>query len=120
MLHLATHGFYLQDTRNIVNRPLVLSGLALAGANQGLKGKVGSDGEDGILYALEVLGLNLDNTELVTLSACDTGLDTVDYSEEVYGLGRAFQIAGTQNVLMSLRPLYDEATSEFMRQFYLT
>jgi len=119
VLHLATHGFYLSEKSGIVDRPMVLSGLALAGANQGLKGKAGPDGEDGILYALEVQDLNLEDTELVTLSACDTGVGTLDYSEGVYGLVRAFHTAGARNVLMSLWNL-DRSAREFMARFYRT
>ncbi len=99
---------------------MVLSGLALAGANQGLQGKTGPSGEDGILYALEVQDLNLEDTELVTLSACDTGKGTLDYSEGVYGLVRAFRTAGARNVLMSLWPLGDRSAREFMARFYRT
>ncbi len=120
VLHLATHGFYLGEKSEIVDRPMVLSGLALAGANQGLQGKAGPDGEDGILYALEVQDLNLEDTELVTLSACDTGQGTLDYAEGVYGLTRAFRTAGARNVLMSLWPLGDQSTREFMARFYRT
>ena len=120
VLHLATHGFYLSEKSGIVDRPMVLSGLALAGANQGLKGKAGPDGEDGILYALEVQNLNLEDTELVTLSACDTGVGTLDYAEGVYGLVRAFHTAGARNVLMSLWPLGDRSAREFMVRFYRT
>ncbi|MCB1823824.1 MAG: CHAT domain-containing protein, partial [Candidatus Competibacteraceae bacterium] len=118
VLHLATQGFYLSENSGIVDRPMVLSGLALAGANQGLKGKAGPNGEDGILYALEVQDLNLEDTELVTLSACDTGKGTLDYSEGVYGLVRAFHTAGARNVLMSLWPLGDRSAREFMARFY--
>ena len=120
VLHLATHGFYLSENSGIVDRPMVLSGLALAGANQGLKGKAGPNGEDGILYALEVQDLNLEDTELVTLSACDTGKGTLDYSEGVYGLVRAFHTAGARNVLMSLWSVEDTSTREFMARFYRT
>jgi CHAT domain-containing protein len=120
VLHLTTHGFYLSEKSGIVDRPMVLSGLALAGANQGLKGKAGPDGEDGILYALEVQDLNLEDTELVALSACDTGKGTLDYSEGVYGLTRAFRTAGARNVLMSLWPLGDQSAREFMARFYRT
>jgi CHAT domain-containing protein len=120
VLHLATHGFYLSEKSGIVDRSMVLSGLALAGANQGLKGKAGPDGEDGILYALEVQDLNLEDTELVTLSACDTGVGTLDYSEGVYGLVRTFHTAGARNVLMSLWPLGDRPAREFMARFYRT
>jgi hypothetical protein len=118
VLHLATHGFYLADTQGVIDRPLVLSGLALAGANRGLQGQRGPDGEDGILYALKVQDLNLEDTELVTLSACDTGHGTLDASEGVYGLVRAFRIAGARNVMMSLWTLGDASAREFMGRFY--
>jgi CHAT domain-containing protein len=118
VLHLATHGFYLSEKSGIVDRPMVLSGLILAGANQGLEGKAGPDGEDGILYALEVQDLNLEDTELVTLSACDTGVGTLDYSEGVYGLVRAFHTAGARNILMSLWKVGDASTRDFMARFY--
>jgi len=76
-LHLATHGFFLAEQSDAPaddwQRPMLLSGIALAGANRGLEGKLGPDGENGILYALEALDLNPEGTELVTLSACDTG-----------------------------------------------
>ncbi len=120
VLHLATHGFYLSNDSDLIDRPMVLSGVALAGANRGLKGQFGPNGEDGILYALEVQDLNLEDTELVALSACDTGVGTLDYSEGVYGLVRAFRIAGARHVLMSLWKVGDAAAREFMVRFYRT
>lgn len=118
ILHLATHGFYLKKPAKQNYRPLVLSGLALAGANLGLQNKIGPDKEDGILYSLEILGLNLTGTELVVLSACETGQGVVDYSEGVYGLVRAFRIAGAHRVLMTLWEVDDEYTNDFMVKFY--
>ncbi len=115
VLHLATHGFYLDAQEGETPRPLTRAGLALAGAN--LAGN-GPDGEDGILYALEVLGLDLQGTELVTLSACDTGQGELDSSEGVYGLARAFRIAGARYVLMTLWPLNDALAQAFMSDFY--
>ncbi len=121
-LHLATHGFFLAEQSDAPTggweRPMVLSGIALAGANRGLDGQQGPDGENGILYALEAIDLNLEGTELVTLSACDTGKGAVDASEGVYGLVRAFQIAGARNVLMTLWPLNDPLARAFMEDFY--
>ncbi|MDM8546105.1 CHAT domain-containing protein, partial [Candidatus Venteria ishoeyi] len=117
VLHLATHGFYLED-RLELGRPLVLSGLALANANLGIHGQRDEHGEDGILYALEVQDLNLEGTQLVTLSACDTGKGVVDYAEGVYGLIRAFRVAGARNVLMTLRKVDDEQAFRFMTEFY--
>ena len=117
VLHLATHGFYLSSGA-AVERPMLLSGLPLAGANPGLRGDLDPDGEDGVLYALEAASLALDGSELVALSACDTAQGTVDYSEGVYGLARAFRIAGAENVLMTLWPLADQRAKEFMVDFY--
>ncbi len=118
ILHLATHGFFLDRKSGSSERPLTLAGVALAGANDGLYGKTGPAGEDGILYALETLDLNLAGTELVALSACDTGRGEVDYSEGVYGLVRAFRIAGARHVLMTLWPLNDRLAYSFMKDFY--
>ena len=117
ILHLATHGFFLGKDK-LCERPLTLAGLALAGANDGLYGKTSPTDEDGILYALEVQDLNLKGTELVTLSACDTGRGEVDYSEGVYGLVRAFRIAGARHALMSLWKLNDPRAAVFMKDFY--
>ncbi|GBC63785.1 CHAT domain-containing protein [Desulfonema ishimotonii] len=116
ILHLSTHGFYLSKRES--ERPMILSGLALAGANQGIKGKTGKDSEDGILFAMEVLGLNLKGTELVSLSACDTAKGDIDYSEGVYGLVRAFRIAGAKSVLMTLWSVSDSDARKFMTKFY--
>ena len=121
VLHLSTHGFYLENaslTDWAEEAPLLLSGLVLAGANWGLKGMVDEDVDDGLLYSLEVLGLNLQGTELVSLSACDTGKGVIDYSEGVYGLVRAFRTAGARNVLMTLRPVGDRSSRDFMEKFY--
>nr|VFK41191.1 MAG: Tetratricopeptide repeat-containing protein [Candidatus Kentron sp. SD] len=122
VLHLATHGFFLEKKSGegspITERPMTLGGLALAGANQGMGWELGPDGEDGVLYALEVQSLNLQGTELVVLSACDTGKGEVDVSDGVYGLTRAFRIAGARNVLMTLWPLNDALAKEFMVDFY--
>jgi CHAT domain-containing protein len=121
ILHLSTHGFYLaqdEKSRLAEEAPLLLSGLALAGANNGLQGRVDKHGDDGLLYSLEVLGLNLHGTELVSLSACETGKGVVDYSEGVYGLVRAFRTAGAKNVLMTLTPVGDKSSRDFMETFY--
>ncbi|MCP4154009.1 MAG: CHAT domain-containing protein, partial [bacterium] len=75
-------------------------------------------GEDGLLYSLEVLGLNLKGTRLVSLSACDTGKGWIDYSEGVYGLVRAFRTAGADAVLMTLSTVGDRSSKEFMVEFY--
>ena len=90
--------------------PMLLSGVALAGANRELEGK----GADGILFALEAQGLNLEGSELVVLSACDTAQGSLDYSEGVYGLVRALRTAGARNVLVTLWPLNDGEARDFM------
>lgn len=111
VLHLATHGFYLP---NQSREPMLLSGIALAGANRDVTGA----GSEGLLFALEAEGLNLDGTELVVLSACDTAKGTVDYSEGVFGLARALRTAGARNVLVTLWPLDDVLARDFMADFY--
>ncbi|MEM9627410.1 MAG: CHAT domain-containing tetratricopeptide repeat protein [Pseudomonadota bacterium] len=116
ILHIATHGFYLA-TPDRQLRSQLNSGIALAGANHGLGGG-DVQGEDGILFSLEAESLNLEGTELVVLSACDTGRGVIDYSEGVVGMVRALRIAGARRVLMTLWPISDQATAEFMRSFY--
>jgi CHAT domain-containing protein len=113
VLHLATHGFYLPGQSR---EPMLLSGIALAGANRELAGK----GADGILFALEAQGLNLDGTELVVLSACDTAQGSLDYSEGVFGLARALRTAGARNVMVTLWSLNDGEAHDFMVEFYKT
>jgi CHAT domain-containing protein len=134
VLHIATHGFFLQDGRNEaagneqlaargasasasarIGNPLLRSGLALADAN--LRG-IGGAGDDGILTALEASGLNLWGTKLVVLSACDTGLGEVRNGEGVYGLRRAFVLAGAESLVMSLWPASDNATRKLMASYY--
>ncbi|MCB2264125.1 MAG: CHAT domain-containing protein, partial [Candidatus Thiosymbion ectosymbiont of Robbea hypermnestra] len=117
ILHLATSSF-IDRKSGSSERPLTLAGVALAGANDGLYNESSPTGEDGILYALEALELNLAGTELVAFSACDTGRGEVDYSEGVYGLVRAFRIAGARHVLMSLWELNDSLAYSFMMDFY--
>jgi len=125
ILHIATHGFFLGEaagapadgTRSIranvkIENPLLRSGLALAGANLSR----GSD--DGVLTALEASGLNLWGTKVVTLSACETGLGEVKQGEGVYGLRRAFFLAGAQTLVMSLWPVNDRVTRETMTAYY--
>ena len=95
---------------------MLQSGVALAGANRALAAK----SADGILFALEAQGLNLDGTELVVLSACDTAQGSLDYSEGVYGLVRALRTAGARNVLVTLWRLNDGEARDFMVAFYKT
>ena len=113
VLHLATHGFY-RPAGAPSDRPLLLSGVALAGANRALR----DAGQDGILYAIEAQDLNLEGTELVALSACETGQGQVDYGEGVSGLVQALRTAGARHVLVTLRPVSDEGAARFMGSFY--
>lgn len=119
ILHIATHGFFLEDketsgnTNPGIENPLLRSGLAFAGANQRKDGN-----DDGILTALEASGLNLWGTKLVVLSACDTGLGEVKNGEGVYGFRRAFVLAGTESIVMSLWSVSDYVTRELMTNYY--
>jgi CHAT domain-containing protein len=96
--------------------PLLRSGLALAGANR--RAAVRPDEDDGILTAEEVASLNLEGVEWAVLSACDTGLGEIKAGEGVFGLRRAFQIAGARTVIMSLWSVEDRSTMEWMRALY--
>ncbi|MBX3347991.1 MAG: tetratricopeptide repeat protein [Nitrospira sp.] len=131
ILHLATHGFFLNDlqVKGVLKRagfstelarlplgenPLLRSGLALAGANVRRSGTT----DDGILTAAEAAQLDLLGTQLVVLSACETGVGTLQTGEGVYGLRRALVLAGAQAQLVSLWKVNDEATRELMADYY--
>ena len=109
LLHIATHGFFLEDQEK---DPLLRSGLALAGANER------KDDDNGILTALEVTGLNLWGTKLVALSACDTGVGEVKTGDGVHGLRRALVVAGAETQVMSLWAVSDKAARELMVAYY--
>jgi CHAT domain-containing protein len=129
VLHVATHGFFLSDRQlsDAVTRqrggsaaslahsenPLLRSGIALAGANARSSGE-----DDGILTALEVTQLDLSRTQLVVLSACDSGAGEVQNGEGVYGLRRALALAGAQTQVTSLWKVSDDATRNFMAEYY--
>jgi CHAT domain-containing protein/Tfp pilus assembly protein PilF len=132
ILHIATHGFFLKDNElpttalrvggvasdqlavPLGENPLLRSGLALAGANLRRSG----DQDDGILTAAEVAQMDLRGTELVVLSACETGLGDVQNGEGVYGLRRALVLAGAETQVASLWKVADAATKELMVEYY--
>ena len=148
ILHLATHGFFLPDEAfdpgqqsrgfgfdsgeffsaqrgparlwgPLMENPMLRSGLALAGANTWLRaGSLPEEAEDGLLTAEDVTGLDLLATELVVLSACETGLGQVRVGEGVFGLRRAFVLAGAKTLIMSLWKVPDEQTRGLMESFY--
>lgn len=125
-IHVATHGYFLDD-RCIVGSaagtslqsdrlsPLLRSGLMLAGANR--RDTLGT-GDDGVLTAEEVATLDLSGAGAVTLSACDSGLGSLVAGEGVFGLRRAFEIAGAQSIVMSLWRVTDQDTRHWMRALY--
>jgi len=126
ILHIATHGYFQQDVdyednQRSFQNSLLRSGLLLAGSGKTLfvpYDETESRMEDGVLTAYEAMGLNLENTELVILSACDTGLGEIQNGEGVYGLQRAFWVAGAQTLIMSLWKVDDEVTRMLMEEFY--
>ena len=132
VIHLATHGYFLHgdcllrskdksaihESGFIGENPLLQSGLFFAGANLHGVGADSVGAEDGILTALEVSAMNLRGTDLVVLSACETGLGKVEQGEGVYGLRRAFQMAGAKTVVSSLWQVSDDETMRFMKQLY--
>lgn len=147
ILHIATHGFFFPDPEKMreelksiqtkeenltfrgttdyanwsfVNNknPLMRSGIVLAGANDVWERDPMAEGEDGVLTAQEVSNMDMRKTKLVVLSACETGLGDIKGSEGVYGLQRAFKMAGVNYIVMSLWQVPDKETSEFMINFY--
>ncbi|MBV6439252.1 MAG: hypothetical protein EPGJADBJ_00891 [Saprospiraceae bacterium] len=147
ILHISTHGFFFPDPQDnppsvaiglpqvtqsaihnpqseapvfkISDHPMIRSGLILAGGNHAWKtGQPLGNREDGILTAYEISQLDLRNTDLVVLSACETGLGQIEGNEGVYGLQRAFKIAGAKNLVMSLWQVPDYQTQELMTAFY--
>jgi CHAT domain-containing protein len=132
VFHIATHGFFTPkqsvesgkealgsiETQSTQN-PLLRTGLMLSGAGDIFDvTDYNLNIENGILTAYEAMNLNLDNTELVVLSACKTGLGDLSVGEGVYGLQRAFIVAGAKTLIMSMFKVNDEATQKLMVLFY--
>jgi len=113
IVHLATHGFFLSDADASVENPLLRSGLVFAGANARSSGT-----DDGVVTALEAAGLDLRGTRLVVMSACETGVGKITNGDGVYGLRRAFVIAGAESLVMSLWEVDDAATRDLMDGYY--
>ena len=144
VLHIASHAFFLPDQEQENNgvsgddeisaglqgdsglntsalsgeSPLLRSGIALAGANRVSQQKSGEEGDDGYLTALEVAQLNWKGTELVVISACESGKGEIKAGEGVYGLKRAIAVSGARSSLLSLWKVDDRATAAFMRSYY--
>ena len=144
ILHLATHGFYLAERSDDdhdahtksgfhsvrqeaggtwsvtgLENPLLRSGFVLAAVNTWLESRpVPEDAEDGILTAEDVTGMDLEDTDLVMLSACETGVDEVRSGESVFGLRRAFVLAGVKTLVISLWKVPDDQTQALMDAFY--
>ncbi len=123
VLHLATHGFFLGDECASGLAPgdassvlSALSGLALAGANN--RRWAATDEDDGVLTAGEIAALDLAGVEWAVLSACSTGIGEVRAGEGVFGLRRAFRVAGARTVIMSLWPVEDRSARQYMKALY--
>lgn len=131
LIHIATHGYFMEDVSSTghifgvqveyaKNNPLLRSGLMLTGAGKSLgNGEKSFDQNDnGILTAYEAINLPLATTDLVVLSACETGKGDIKSGEGVYGLQRAFKMAGASRTIMSLWKVDDTATQQLMENFY--
>lgn len=133
IIHISTHGFFYPEPEKTnkserimsqifvkAENPMLRSGLILSGANRVWTGEGTIAGvEDGVLTSFEVSNMDLQNTELVVLSACETGLGDIKSGEGVYGLQRAFKVAGVKSIIMSLWKVPDKETVELMELFYL-
>jgi CHAT domain-containing protein/Flp pilus assembly protein TadD len=118
ILHIATHGFFHDNPQQ---NSMLNSGLLFSGAENTLYNQkyTNESDEDGILTAYEAMNLELDGTELVVLSACETGLGaTYHTTSGIYGLQRAFKVAGAKHLIMSLWKVSDSATQLLMKTFY--
>lgn len=137
VLHVATHGFFLTEAPDVrgegrgavvlrppdsghlapppavLGRPLLRSGIVLAGANG-----AGEGAHHGILTALELADADLDGTQLAVLSACETGLGEIRDGQGVFGLRRALELAGARTQVISLWKVDDQGTADLMVRFY--
>jgi CHAT domain-containing protein len=139
ILHIATHGFAFPDKEekrkdmafnmmsgndkyNASDNPMIRCGLLFGGSNLTWQGKGDSllniTNEDGVLTAYELSQLDLTNTKLAVLSACETGKGAIQGSEGTFGLKRALKLAGVDNMIVSLWEVPDDATMELMTIFY--
>jgi CHAT domain-containing protein len=127
ILHVATHGVFADacpaseaasDSAGVSpDNPLLRAGLVLAGANLPIA-KGGTPGEDGILTADEIAAVDLSGVETAVLSGCETGVGVVRAGEGVFGLRRAFEIAGVRTLVLSLWPVTDRAARAWTTRFY--
>ena len=130
ILHIATHGFFFEDQEMVkrsnmisidnnkaVANPMTRSGLIFSGAENTMKGDMLAN-DNGWLNSYEASLLNLRGTELVVLSACETGSGDVRNGKGVYGLQRAIKVAGAESLIMSMWEVDDKATQELMTLFY--
>ncbi len=122
ILHIATHGFFSSNVvylnESVKNDFLFHSGILLSGENHSATNLNNTFDNDGIVTAYDVMNLDLTNTELVVLSACETGLGKTENSEGVFGLQRSFLQAGATDILISLWKVDDVATKDLMIKFY--
>ncbi|MFN8280228.1 MAG: CHAT domain-containing tetratricopeptide repeat protein [Saprospiraceae bacterium] len=124
VLHFATHGYFKgnapaeQAGSSYYGKGLVNSALVLSGANNASNTERKSDTEDGLLTAYAISKLDLSKTELVVLSACETALGDIQEIEGVFGMQRAFKLAGASQLILSLWQIPDRETKDFMLSFY--
>jgi len=119
ILHIASHGYYLPENQTNNSHSLFRCGFVLAGVNSFLRGlPLPTEAEDGIVTAYEVTELDLKSTDLVVLSACETGLGDNIAGEGVFGFRRSFVLTGAKTLVMSIWSIPDEETKELMVSFY--
>ncbi|MBE7170168.1 MAG: CHAT domain-containing protein [Williamsia sp.] len=132
VLHISTHGFFIRDPAEKSGKsltglqtsvipsadPLLRSGIVFSGANRAWSGQQVTGREDGIVTAYEIAQMDLSNTPLVILDACESALGSIYGSEGVFGLQRAFRLAGADKIIMSLWKVPEKETNELMKNFY--